>query len=301
MIFSAVAVIRMKGPPMMTVNRLLLCTDMDRTVIPNGWQTEHPAARETFRQFCRLPMVKLIYVTGRHQQLVQQAIAEYELPFPDYVIADVGTKIYELTHDRWRELLSWQEQIALDWRGQSHEQLRQALNGCTELTLQEQSKQNDFKLSYYLPLSTDHERILTEVEQQLSTLKVDASLIWSLDEQKQTGLLDVLPRNATKLHALQFLQQYLGYAQTEVVFAGDSGNDMPVLASPVLSILVANAAEEIKQQAKQLVQQNDCVDSLYIARLEGSSLGGNYAAGVLQGLEFFVPELSAKLHQQQWP
>ena len=64
-------------------NRLLLCTDMDRTIIPNGHQPEHPDARERFRQLCSLPAVKLVYVTGRHLQLVEQAIADYNLPEPD--------------------------------------------------------------------------------------------------------------------------------------------------------------------------------------------------------------------------
>ncbi len=30
---------------------LLLCTDMDRTVIPNGAQPEHPRTRSAFRLF----------------------------------------------------------------------------------------------------------------------------------------------------------------------------------------------------------------------------------------------------------
>ena len=56
---------------------MLLCTDLDRTLIPNGDQPEHPAARKLFREFCRLPEVTLVYVTGRHQALVKQAIEEF--------------------------------------------------------------------------------------------------------------------------------------------------------------------------------------------------------------------------------
>ncbi|MCW9050015.1 MAG: HAD-IIB family hydrolase [Deltaproteobacteria bacterium] len=279
----------------MPVNKLLLCTDMDRTVIPNGRQPEHPDARENFRRLCRLSEVKLVYVTGRHQLLVKQAIAQYELPAPDYAITDVGTKIYQLTQGEWRELLSWQKQIATDWHGKPHGQLQQALSCCPELALQEQSKQNDFKLSYYLPLEADREKILKWVEQQLLQLGVEASLIWSIDEPEQIGLLDVLPRNATKLHALEFLQQLLGYEQSEIIFAGDSGNDLPVLGSPIQSILVANAEQEIRQQALRLAKQNDCAKSLYLAQQENFPLGGNYTAGVLQGIAFFAPEIAAKL------
>lgn len=80
----------------MPQSKLLLCADMDRTVIPNGEQPEHPDARKRFKTFCLLPEVKLVYVTGRHQELVKQAIKNYHLPEPDFVITDVGTKIYQV-------------------------------------------------------------------------------------------------------------------------------------------------------------------------------------------------------------
>lgn len=63
----------------------------------------------------------------------------------------------------------------------------------------------------------------------------------------------MLPRNATKLHGIEFLQQRLGYGHSEVIFAGDSGNDLPVLVSPIPSVLVANASAELKQQELQLL------------------------------------------------
>ncbi len=276
-------------------NRLLLCTDMDRTIIPNGRQPEHPQAREHFRQLCGLPVVKLVYVSGRHLQLIEQAIADYQLPKPDYAITDVGTKIYRREQAEWTEIHAWQKQIAGDWQGKSHDQLQQALNRFSGLTLQEQSKQNDFKLSYYLSLAADRDKILQQVDQQLTQLGVSASLIWSIDEPEQVGLLDVLPRNATKLHGIEFLQQYLGYGPQEVVFAGDSGNDLPVLGSSIRSILVANAEPEIKQQALQLAEQNGYAEALFLAHQDNFPLGGNYSAGVLQGIAYYYPEIGEKL------
>jgi sucrose-6F-phosphate phosphohydrolase len=277
-------------------NRLLLCTDMDRTIIPNGRQPEHPDARDRFRQLCELPEVTLVYVTGRHLQLVKQAIADYHLPEPDYAITDVGTKIYQRVQNEWTEMLLWQKQIAVDWQGKTHKQLQHALSGIPHLTLQEQSKQNDFKLSYYLPLDADRTAILKQVSQQLAQLDVVSSLIWSIDEPGQISLLDVLPCSATKLHGIEFLQQHLGYKRQEVLFAGDSGNDLPVLGSPLRSILVANADPEIQQQALRLVEQNGYTESLYLAQQDNFPLGGNYAAGVLQGVAFFAPEIGKKLN-----
>ena len=278
------------------MGRLLLCCDLDRTVIPNGDQPEHPGAREHFSALCALPELSLVYVSGRHLQLVQQAIENYNLPAPDYVISDVGTRIYRRFEGECDEVLSWNKRISGDWHGKTHGQLLQALSRFPELQPQEQSKQNDFKLSYYLALDEDREKILKTVAECLIQLGVEASLIWSIDEPEQIGLLDILPRNATKLHAIKFLQQRLGYGPDEVIFAGDSGNDLPVLASPIRSVLVANAEADIRQQAQQLAERNGCSDALYLAREDNFPLGGNYSAGILQGVAFFAPEIGKKLN-----
>lgn len=281
----------------MSFRRLLLCTDLDRTLLPNGLQPEHPAARRLFATFCQLPEVLLAYVTGRHQALVQQAIRDYALPLPDFAITDVGTQIYQVTAGRWRRLSDWEEEIAVDWQGHSREQLQAWLSPVTELRLQEADKQNRCKLSYYLSLESDRQKVLSAVKKRLRQQGVKASLIWSVDEQEHIGLLDVLPQHASKFHALQFLQQTLGYRGHEVIFAGDSGNDLEVLASTIPAVLVANASDEIRQQAQQLAAQNGQTEALYLATSDASVLGGNYAAGILQGIRHFAPEFRDRLQQ----
>lgn len=281
----------------MNEQRLLLCTDMDRTVIPNGDQPEHPDARKRFADFCTYPEVTLVYVTGRHQKLVQQAIKDYALPEPDYAITDVGTKIYKLVDNQWQELLTWAQEIGNDWNGKDHQQIKQLLSHVPHLSLQENSKQNTHKLSYYLSLQENKDEIIQQVEECLNTENIAASLIWSIDEQSNTGLLDVLPRNATKLHAIEFLHQQLGYTIKEVVFAGDSGNDLPVLGSSIPSVLVANATDDIKQAAQQLAEKNGHVDDLHLADIQALNMNGNYSAGVLEGVWHFIPDFRGKLQQ----
>ncbi|NQU64369.1 MAG: HAD-IIB family hydrolase [SAR324 cluster bacterium] len=281
----------------MRPGKLLLCTDMDRTVIPNGNQPEHPAARKHFKAFCRLPGITLAYVTGRHQDLVKESILRYDLPQPDMVIADVGTIIYQVRDSEWQEMQLWKEKIAADCQGKNFEPLRQYLSPINELTLQEESKQNVYKLSYYLPLNSDKDDVSRRIEACLNKQDLKTSLIWSVDEQNNIGLLDVLPRDATKLHSIQFLQQHLNYKLDEVIFAGDSGNDLPVLGSLIHSVLVANASDEVRSQALKLARQNGHADALYLAEDKSFYLGGNYAAGVLQGVWHFVPEFRSQLKQ----
>lgn len=265
--------------------RLLLCTDMDRTVIPNGMQAEHPDARRRFRSFCQAENVCLVYVTGRHRQLVEKAIRTYSLPQPDYIISDVGTKIFQFKDKRWQEVQSWCDEISKDWNGKSHNDLKLLLSDIKNLKLQELTKQNTHKLSFYLPLYLNKNDVIAEVHERLNANNIHASVMWSIDELTNVGLLDVLPEHATKLHAIEFLQSRLGYDEKEVVFAGDSGNDMPVLASPIQSVVVNNASDEIKAMAQQLVAENGHPQSLYIAVDPGPlGMNGNYSAGVLQGV-----------------
>lgn len=270
--------------------KLLLCTDMDRTVIPNGFQPEPADARKQFSAFCQRSDVKLAYVTGRHVALVKRAIKNYALPLPDYAITDVGTKIYHVANGTWQQMADWEAEIDQDWNGKTHSQLKQLLKSVSELRLQESSKQNTHKLSYYLPLYLDKDSKIAQVEALLTEAGVNASVLWSVDEPKNIGLMDILPKHATKLHAIEFLQAKLGYALSDVVFAGDSGNDLPVLTSRIQSVLVDNASAEIKQAALQLSQHNGHSSALYLAHSDAQDNNGNYAAGVLQGVAHFAPQ-----------
>jgi hypothetical protein len=270
--------------------KLLLCTDMDRTIIPNGFQPEPVDARKQFGQFCSRSDVKLAYVTGRHMALVKRAIKNYALPVPDFAITDVGTKIYHVVKGRWQQLADWEAEIDKDWNGKTHAQIKQLLKPISELRLQESSKQNTHKLSYYLPLYLDKNSTIAHIEAILAEADVDASVLWSIDEPKNIGLLDVLPKHATKLHAIEFLQQKLDYQHNEVIFAGDSGNDLPVLTSHIQSVLVDNASLEIKKAAQQLSRHNGHVSALYLAQSDENNNNGNYAAGVMQGVAYYAPD-----------
>ena len=272
---------------------LLLCTDLDRTLVPNGAEPESPDARPRFRRFVSRPGVTLAYVSGRHQGLVREAIAEYDLPVPDVVIGDVGTSIFRVTTSDWEPLADWQEEIGRDWAGIGRDGLAERLVDIDLLRLQEPEKQAPFKLSYYAPVDVDSEALKAEVNTRLILLGVNASLIWSIDEAAEIGLLDVLPAGATKYHAVDFLMRRLGHDETTTLFAGDSGNDLEVLISPIPSVLVANGHPEVRAQALRLAAANGQADRLYCAHGGWSGMNGNYSAGILEGIAHFRPDLAA--------
>ena len=274
--------------------RLLICTDLDRTLMPNGAQPESPGARERFARLVDRPEVILAYVSGRDRNLVEDAIGEYSLPVPDFAIGDVGTTIYRVgAAHAWQRDAAWEQEILHDWDGHSHDELAQALSDLPDLRLQEASKQNTCKLSYYLPLEIDTASLAREIEARLRALGVRVRLIWSLDEVAATGLLDVLPARASKLHAIEALMRALEFDSAQTVFCGDSGNDLEVLANAIPAVLVANAAAEVRADAARLAKEADHEDRLYLARGNFHGMNGNYAAGMLEGIEYYHPGISA--------
>lgn len=280
----------------MSPKPLLLCTDLDRTLIPNGEAPESPLARPAFRDFVAREHVTLAYVTGRHLALVEEAVSAYALPVADYLITDVGTQIYARKASAWRHWTAWDSAISGDWSGHSAARLAAMLDRLGQLRLQEAEKQNTHKLSYYTPLAFDRAECTREIEQTFAAANVRASLIWSIDEPAGLGLLDILPASATKLHAIRFLRQELGFGLAQTLFAGDSGNDLDVLVSEVPAVLVANAAGDVRAAARALAAENGQENALYLAdgtRLPG--LNGNYAAGILEGAAHFHPELAPTL------
>lgn len=272
--------------------RLLICTDLDRTLIPNGPQPESNDARKRFAALVARGEITLAYVSGRHRALIEDALVTYRLPTPDFVIGDVGTTIYTVGPElAWTQLDAWEEQIARDWAGHTHGELRAVLKDVPQLRLQERSKQNRLKLSFYSPMYAEIDELAAAIRARLEPLRVKARLVWSVDDIADIGLLDVLPAGASKLHAIEALMRERDFDYEHTVFCGDSGNDLEVLASRVPAVLVANSRPDVQDLALELAEEAGTLAWLYLA--EGGYLGmnGNYAGGMLEGIAHYHPGL----------
>ena len=271
--------------------RILICTDLDGTLIPDGRAPESPSARERFARVVARPEVMLAYVTGRHMELVEEAIAGYSLPVPQLVVADVGATIYDGSPGSWRRWPSWANKLAEQWPSGSSEEFLLLGREMAGLRPQEESKQAEFKVSFYLEDDADAREILPDVRDWLARFEIPARLIFSRDS-KGTGLLDLLPPEAGKLSAIEFILEQVGLRLDSSVFSGDSGNDLEVLASRLPAVLVANADAEVEAEAREMAVAAGCSHSLYLARGGLLGMNGNYAAGILEGLVHFLPETS---------
>ncbi|OKH18183.1 HAD-IIB family hydrolase [[Limnothrix rosea] IAM M-220] len=273
------------------MDKLLLCTDLDRTLIPNGQQPESPRARDYFAKVVSQPHVCLAYVTGRHLALIEGAIAEYGLPQPDFIVADVGTSIYQADGEgQWRRSPEWDGELAADWQQRTAQDLAPLATKIADCRLQESAKQGLHKLSCYINLDASIQSIISQVKNEFEMAKIRANFIWSIDEQADIGLLDILPHRANKYEAITFLMKNHDFYLYNTIFSGDSGNDRDVLISPIKSIVVANAPRDLKQQLLTDIQSFKRKDTLYFAMGEFVGLNGNYSAGIVEGICHYFPE-----------
>lgn len=266
---------------------LLLCTDLDGTLIPDGRAPEPLDARPLFARLAAREEVRLAFVTGRHRKLVEEAISELSLPLPRFVVGDVGSTIYEVEAGGWRPWDAWRLRLEEDWPPGTAQRLRATAGRLAGLELQEASKQSGLKVSFYLrrgPLGEAEERLRRFLEEA----GIPARLVSSRDSEG-VGLLDLLPPAGGKLGAVEFLIERGGFDRRRFLFAGDSGNDLEVLVSGLPAVLVANAGEDVRRQARDARGASGDRVRLYEARGGFRGMNGNYAAGVLEGLAHFLP------------
>jgi hypothetical protein len=284
---------------------ILLCSDLDRTLIPNGEQPESPKAREIFARLYERPEICLTYVSGRNELLVKEAIAKYDLPEPDFVIGDVGTTLYRIEkrkpESRWCLDPGWQQEIGGDWITCNRNDVVGLLAGIhgMDFRLQEEEKQNRFKVSYYTDPDLKMEIVRERISILLQAHGISSTVIWSRDDAARCGLLDILPPKANKLQAIRFLMKQEQIPEKNAVFAGDSGNDLDALTSGLQAILVRNSAADVRKAAFEELGEKGFSDSLYIAKGGLHGMNGNYAAGVLEGLVHFFPEVAAWIQVSQ--
>jgi len=275
---------------------ITLCTDLDRTLLPNGLQKSDPQAIPLLRKLVQQKDITLVYVTGRDKKLVEQAIEEYDLPIPDHAITDVGTQIYRISANNTADKYSWesddnyQQYLQKDWDSNNLNPIMTQLAAVSELQLQEPEKQSEYKLSYYTDGQADDPLLSQKVKKACDASGLACNIIISHDETTDTGLLDILPAAASKYHAIRFLMDKYSIVRKDIIFCGDSGNDMEVAVSEIPSVLVNNTQLAVKQHAQQLAEQNHHAEQLYIAKGDFYGLNGCYCSGILEGLAYYYAE-----------
>ena len=236
----------------------LLVSDIDGTLLEDGRSTP---GLETLRALvdAHRPDIHLVYATGRTMASIRELVEMDVLPRPDAVAANVGTELWFAPFaepDR-----RYHDHIAEGYR---RDRILDAAASFPEIRPQEAGAQSDVKASFYL----EDPDVVPRFEQLLERAEAGARVIYSCDR-----FLDALPRRAGKRNAVEHLRRRLGIRPARVLVAGDSGNDIDMLADPTfLAVAVGNAGEELAEIGARPSEHQSQLP---------------HAAGVLEGAEVF--------------
>ena len=264
----------------------VLATDLDGTLIPLDGNERNLQDLETLRNHLATHSIELIFVTGRHLEIVEEAVVRHQLPPPNWVICDVGTSIYQSSQTGWRPVSAYQQHLDAICAQFPRPELQRRLVGTDALTLQEPQKQRPFKLSYYVD-QRELPSIADRLRQWLREQSAPWSLIESIDPFTGDGLIDLLPSDVSKAYAVDWWRQQGGFDREEIVFAGDSGNDLAALVAGYRAIVVGNADRNLADRVQQHHSRQGWTDRLHLAQAVATS-------GVLEGIQAFATPIRSR-------
>lgn len=215
--------------------RFALATDLDGTFL--GGSAGDRAALYAWVEARRSAM-GLIFVTGRDPGFIEALCAEGTVPWPDYVVGDVGTTIAAVRGGRVTPLADLERPIAEAWadRGAA---VRTALDGARGLRLQ--STAFRYRVSYdYDPLFYDGSG-----ERIVRSMGLDALI--SADTY-----FDVLPPGVSKGPSLLRLVDHLGLPRHRVLAAGDTLNDLSMLQAGLPAVAVGGSEPALLERVRDL-------------------------------------------------
>jgi len=210
----------------------LLVSDIDGTLVlgPGLDQPGLPELKEFLAQ--RGKRFLFAVATGRDLDSARQVLSQFGLPTPDIFIASVGTEIYDL-RGSVKPDTAWAAHLNHRWNAWA---ARKAVAKVSGLRSQPDGSQRRFKVSYFIERSYRD----GAVEAALARHGFKVTVI-----QSQGCCLDILPRRASKGRAIRWVSRRLGIPSGRVLACGDSGNDLDMLASSAMAVVVGNYSKEL--------------------------------------------------------
>jgi len=199
--------------------------------------------------------------TGRNLQGALETLEKWNIAEPNFYITSVGTEI-NYNFSTSKEDLHWKKHINFRWKP---ERIRKIMQQFPALELQEDEAQSDHKISYYCSsVNAPSER---EMKRVLRKNLLQARVIIS-----QNRCLDILPTRASKGHALRYLAWKWQFDASQIITAGDAGNDIDMLRGSTKGIVVGNHSPELEELREERY--------IYFSKQ-------NHAAGIIDGLHHY--------------
>ena len=215
---------------------LVLATDLDGTFL--GGSDEDRALFYEWIEGNR-DRVGLIFVTGRDPGFVTDLTRKRGVPRPDYVVGDVGTTIAEVDGDHLlAPIAELEAEIAEAW-GDAATRVQAALTGISGLRLQ--STGFRYRASYDMDPAHFDATALDKV----AALGLDALI-------SDNRFFDVLPKGVSKGPSLLRLLAHLGVDNRRTLVAGDTLNDLSMLALGLPAVAVGGSEPALLEEVADL-------------------------------------------------
>lgn len=257
----------------------VLATDLDGTLIPLPNTPDNNKDLIILKKSLVATKSKLVYVTGRHFESAIDAIEQYDLPAPDWIVCDVGSAIYRRDSDGYHAFSAYERHVAAMSSGVDRQVIEDTLSTIEGLELQPIEHQQRFKTSYQSSTGAV-QQLVDRINIRLKEAKLPYNCMGSLDPFLSCGLLDVMPSGISKAYALIWLSKHANFHPDEVIYSGDSGNDYAALVSGFRAIIVANGSPALADKVSKRMHERGLPDRLYLARSPATS-------GVLEGCRHF--------------
>ncbi len=233
----------------------VLATDLDGTFL-GGTQADRLALyrwiegnRET---------VGLVFVTGRDPDFIAQ-MCQDGLPWPDYVIGDVGTTIAHVADGGVHPIPALEAEIAARWDN-AGPRVTAALDD--HPGLRRQATAFRYRVSYDMTPHAFDDAAKAVVE--------GMGLDWLISDNR---FFDVLPRGISKGPSVRRLADHLSLDPTRVLVAGDTLNDLSMLEVGLPAVAVGGSEPALLDRVRDL-------DHVHKARAIG-------AAGIAEAIAAF--------------
>ncbi|MFD0836982.1 HAD-IIB family hydrolase [Mariniflexile aquimaris] len=216
----------------------LLSFDIDNTLI--DFNTLKSNFTKIWKKYSADTDVLLTYNTGRLIDDTLNLIKKGVLPEPNYIISGVGTHIYD--YNNKQVLKEFNDVLDDGWDLQAVENVIQNIKH--PISEQPRKYQHSYKRSYFFYDATPE--LITSIEQGFVEANMHINVVYSGEK-----FLDILPKWANKGNALQWLLKKLDLDASNVLVAGDSGNDAAMFGiKDIKGIVVANTHEELYKFTK---------------------------------------------------
>lgn len=241
-----------------------LATDLDGTFL-GGTEDDRRTLYDWIE--ARRDSVGLVFVSGRDPMFIESLCSDGFVPWPDYVIGDVGTTVAEVRDRKIHVIEPLEEQIAELWGGRG-DAVRATLDGAVGLTLQPTPFR--YRVSYdYDPHAYDG-----VAEGRVRDMGLDVLI-------SDNRFFDVLPPGVSKGPTLLRFLDHFGIAHGRTLVAGDTLNDLSMFQTGLQGAVVGGSEQPLLDATRDIETARHC-----------AAIG---AAGIVEAIAAF--DLHPEVHE----